>query len=1166
MRTARISWPVRARTATALLALLLCYLSGSTAASAAGGAPEGRAWWKLDSTSAPALLPRHGPVQIIVSATDIGDREVDATGEAVTLSDELPAGVTPTGVEALTYGFNANEENERPTCSVKQKVVCNFSGKLAPFEPLSVRIIAEANEPQAPLRDVVAVSGGHTSAAGPIEKPLRLQAHEGESTPFGVESYELRPETEDGSTDTQAGSHPYQLTTTLDLNQTLSDYDTGVEKGLFPSAPALPQNLHFKLPPGLVASTTTVPRCSDAQFSKLIPGSRNLCAPETAIGAVTVLINLPNLLALEYLTVPLFNLTPAPGEPARFGFEVENVSVVLDTALPAGGDYAAEVSTSNTTQAGQLLSSQVTIWGAPGDKRHDQSRGWQCIAAGFRERGQEVPCVPLHEQAPRAFLTLPTYCSHALTTSVSGNSWPTGEPGNTGSVLAEENAVDEILPHLTGCDQLGFDPSITAKPEVETASTPSGLTIGLHMPQESLLTEQGNAESAVKGTTIELPEGLQASPAAAGALLTCSGFQLGLAPGVGEDLTTLTEDDHFSSGPAACPEQAKIGTVSVTTPLLAGTLEGGVYLASQNTNPFASPLILYLVAEEPTAGVRVKLAGEVRIDPSTGRLTSEFKETPALPFSDLIVQLFGGPRAAQSTPPLCGEYAVDAQLTPWSGAPAAAISSDPREFVIDHGAGGGPCQSTQPLTFSPSFSAGAKKTQAAALTPFTVTVGHADSDQPLQSIGVTLPAGVGALISQVSPCPEARALADACDPASLVGHTTALSGLGGEPVSLPGSLYLTGPLKATAAHPAAPFGLLAVTHAAVGPFDLGIVTVLSTIAVNPSTAAVTVQSEPIPKILDGVPVQLKQLDVTVERPGGLAFQYNPSDCDPLSVAASLGGWEGAVAGINYPFNVGNCATLPFHPILEASTAGQASRVNGASLTVKVHSVGLGQANIAKVDLQLPKTLPSRQSTIKQACPEATFNANPATCDDGSVIGSATVHTPIFLNPLVGPGYLVSHGGAGFPDVEFVLQGEGIKLVLDGHTDIKKGITYSRFESVPDAPFTSFDTVLPQGPHSALGAYLPTGGYNLCGHSLSMPTTITGQNGVRIEQATKIALTGCRGVAGFKSKKLTRAQKLKRALVACRKRYRHAHRKQAKCEAHARASYRARVSQHTRRRR
>jgi hypothetical protein len=250
---------------------------------------------------------------------------------------------------------------------------------------------------------------------------------------------------------------------------------------------------------------------------------------------------------------------------------------------------------------------------------------------------------------------------------------------------------------------------------------------------------------------------------------------------------------------------------------------------------------------------------------------------------------------------------------------------------------------------------------------------------------------------------------------------------------------------------------------------------------------------------------VKTIEVNIDRHH---FTFNATNCNAMSVAAAIVSTKGVVARPSAPYQATGCAGLPFHPELTAEAGGHGSKANGTSFTVKVKS-SAGQANIGKTFLQLPGALPSRLSTIQKACVAGTFEANPASCPEGSNIGVAIAHTPLLKVPLAGPAYLVSHGTAAFPDVEFVLQGENVTLVLDGKTDIKNGITYSRFETVPDAPVETFETVLPAGPHSALTANVPESEhFSLCNSSLVMPTEITGQNGAVIKQTTHIAVTGC----------------------------------------------------------
>ena len=378
------------------------------------------------------------------------------------------------------------------------------------------------------------------------------------------------------------------------------------------------------------------------------------------------------------------------------------------------------------------------------------------------------------------------------------------------------------------------------------------------------------------------------------------------------------------------------------------------------------------------------------------------------------------------------------------------------------------------------------------------------------------------MLSTVSLCGEPQAQQGTCGPESQIGTTTVGAGAGEHPFYLGGRVYITGP------YGGAPFGLSVVVPAVAGPFNLGDVIVRAAINVDPATAALTVTTGPLPQIIDGVPTRLRTINVTVDRP---QFTFNATNCTRQQISASMAGAQGASASASSAYSPGGCASLPFRPSLAAFTQGRASKADGASLTVRVAQKP-GEANIAEVLLQLPKQLPSRLTTLQKACTEAQFNTNPAGCPPASVIGTAKAITPTLRVPLMGPAILVSHGGAAFPDVEFILQGEGVTILLDGKTQIKNGITYSKFETVPDAPISSFETILPEGPYSVLGANVPTNAnYSLCGQQLTMPAIIIAQNGAQITQGTKIAVGGCKA-----SRPLTRAQKLRRALSTCRAKY------------------------------
>ncbi len=1123
-------------------------------------------WWRIGAEVAPSNLPpehegvkgREGQGQIIVVASDLGDGPVDGgTGDPVVVSDKLPTGLTATEITGAARHGAAS-------CSLAT-LECTFTGVLYPYERLTVTINVKVEEPAGTvttLPDQVSVEGGGAPNRASSTQQVRVS---GAPTPFGVQDqgYELTPFNADGTPATRAGSHPFELTSTLVMNQT---GESGEREPV-----ALPRNLNFRLPLGLSGNPTATAQCPTADFFAHAPLSEvDQCPPDSVVGVATVTIDEPELVHVITLTVPLFNLVPSDGEPARFGFEALGlVPIIIDTSVGPSGDYGVLASVKNATAITGLLSSQVTFWGVPGDPRHNQSRGWECINNGVHfEKGEvPTPCPAFTSLPETPLLTLPTSCAddpagEPVSATVELDSW-TQQAYVTPPAYVWSGPLEEPL-GFTGCDELPFSPTIDVVPEEQTASTPSGLTVDVKVPQAALLEPEGRAQSDVRNTTVTLPAGVQVNPSAANGLAACSQADIGFTGfedfQPGSPTATFTEGFNFTPlaepepGENFCPEAAKVGVVHIKTPLLPKELEGAVYLAEPapngepGKNPFDSLIALYIVAEDKQAGVLVKLAGEGKLDPTTGQITTSFQNTPQLPFEELKLELFGGERASLSTPAQCGSYQAASVFDAWSGAVAEPLLEP---FTISSGPNGGPCPSGS-LGFSPGFMAQSESAQAGAFTSFDIEIARPDGQEALSGVTVGLPAGVAALLSSVTPCPEPPPGQEwSCGEASLIGHSTAESGLGSDPVALPGYVYLT------SGYDGAPFGLLVRTRAKAGPFDLGYVNVRSRINVNPETAAVTVTTDPGPHgdalitMLKGIPVQLKRLAVNVDREH---FEFNPTSCNPMAVTGSLDGAEGAAAGVSSRFQVGGCEGLPFHPTLSASTQGQASKADGASLDVTVTSAGLGQANIRKVFLTIPKILPARlQPTLQHACPEATFNANPAGCDEDALIGTATVHTPVLKSPLVGPAYLVSHGNAAFPDVEFVLQGEGITILLDGKTDIKNGVTYSRFESTPDAPFTSFETVLPTGPHSIFAVNTEEApDYDLCTHKITIPTVITAQDGATLEQTTNVQTPGCSAVKSSKTKKLTRAQLLAKALKACQKDRKKA--KRAACEKAARKKY------------
>jgi hypothetical protein len=959
------------------------------------------------------------------------------------------------------------------------------------------------------------------------------------TTGFGLHRLAVAAVNKDGSPDTQAGSHPYSLTTTFVLNE-WGRNEQGIEVG---QGEGFLKEVVAQLPPGFVGDPNATPKCKYAEFINY-----SKCPNDSAVGITTVYLRIPKRDEIVWRQQPVFNMEPPPGVPAEFAFLVQNtVPVFLDSSVRTGEDYGITVRSPGISQAIAVFASKVTIWGVPAEASHNSLRGKECLytANEVEELEEEAPGITpgeAEQEDPQLYrslgncaanvpaiplLTNPTSCGTPRTATLSVSAWqePVGPPIAPASLTAS-------LPSLTGCEKLDFSPSIGVTPDGTQGSTPTGLNVDLHVPQESTQNPVGLGEADVKDTTVALPAGVQISPSASDGLQACSDAQIGY-----KGANPVSGVQEFTPEKPSCPDASKIANVHIKTPLLEEELVGSVYLAAPQNftgpleNPFGSLIAMYLVAEAPIAGVLLKLPGEVTLCEQAGeavagdtcaapgQIVTTFKNTPALPFTDAKLEFFGTDRAPLTTPQLCGAYGTESVFTPWSGTPPASPTTS---FQITSGPGGAAC--ADPAPFAPTLDSGTTNIQAGAFSALDTTFSREDGQQALRSVTLHYPPGVSGLLTGVKLCAEAQANAGTCGPESEIGETIVSVGLGNDPFTVTG-----GKAYITEKYDGAPFGLSIVNPAKAGPFDLQEgrpVVVRAKIEINPINAALTVTTDPsgehaIPSMIEGIPLQIKHVNVTVNRPG---FTFNPTNCDAMAITGTINSAEGASAPVSIPFQVTNCAVLKFEPKFTVSTAGKTSRKQGASLNVKLNypSDSLGKdANIAKVKVDLPKQLPSRLTTLQKACTAAQFEANPAGCPAASIVGHAIANTPLIPVPLTGPAYFVSYGGAKFPELVMVLQGYGVTLDLHGETFISKaGITSSTFHTVPDAPVGSFELTLPQGPDSALAA-----NGNLCKSKLAMPTLFVAQNGAEIHESTKITATGCPNVkkAKAKSKKHKKAK-------------------------------------------
>jgi hypothetical protein len=660
------------------------------------------------------------------------------------------------------------------------------------------------------------------------------------------------------------------------------------------------------------------------------------------------------------------------------------------------------------------------------------------------------------------FLTLPSLCSSSTTSHVEVESY--------------EGQVSRAETHtpvgVEQCNEVPFKPITSVIPEGNSASSdkPDGATTVVAVPQSS--EPLGINTADIKDAHVTLPEGLTLNPSAAHGLEACSAAQIGIG----------------TTNPVSCPAGSRVGTVTIETDLPKGSLTGPVYLGSPSGGKITDPPFTIYLDAETSLGVSVRLQGLVTPNPNTGRLEVTFVNNPQLPFSELRLTLNGGEHAPLANPLGCSGV-TEFAFTAYTG--AATNGSTPFQ------ASG--CPGSAPFSIGQGTTNSSPK--AGAYTNYTFSLTRGEGQQYLSRLTTTLPAGLVGEIPKVPLCGEPQAQLGTCSSASQIGTANVNAG-SGDPYPFSGPVYLTGPYNG------APYGLSIPVKAEAGPFNLGTLVTRVSIGVDPHSARV-IAAATLPTIFKGVPLRLRNINVLVNHP---SFLFNPTNCSPLSTDSSLTSTGNASQNLSSPFSVSDCGSLAFTPTFEAATSASTNpaiaKANGASLRVNLLQ-GVHQANIRSVVASLPKQLPSRLTTLQKACPEATYAANPFSCPPGSKVGTATVSTPVLPDHLTGPAYLVSHGGAAFPDLDLLLEGDGVRVILNGNTQIKNGVTTSTFASIPDVPVTSFVLDLPQGANSALAV----NGGAFCTQTLTMPTTITAQSGKVIKQETNVAVSGCTGGKG-----------------------------------------------------
>jgi hypothetical protein len=850
---------------------------------------------------------------------------------------------------------------------------------------------------------------------------------------YGLDSVSVTEST------TQAGAHP---DVTIDFNlktDPASEPDSNGNRQPF----ARVRTVKVDMPPGVMGNPNAVPKCTVEQFASYNTGGEG-CPLDTQVGITRI---------RQYnffvdLTEPIFNMeTPNEDTVARLGFYSATLPYFINVNVRS--DYGLTATIENPPSA-EVAGVTTELWGVPADPSHDNMR--LTPKEAYPGAKEESPLRPSGLD-PAPFMTNPTTCNQPLRLRITTDSYQ--EPGVYSSLEAP-------FPTITGCDKLEFKPEFSAQPTSREAGGPTGLDTTLKVPQNE--TPYGLATSHLRGATVELPAGMTISPGAADGLAACSAEQV-----------------HFGTEfTSECPDAAKIGTAEFDVPALARRMQGSIY---QRTPEPGHLFRLWLVSDE--LGVHVKIPGEIHADKSTGQLTASFENTPQVPVRELDLHFKSGGRGVLTNPPACGAYQTRYEFTPWSGNPSVAGTAP---MTINEGCAAQP--------FSPRLNAGTVSPSAGGFSPFVLDLSLDSRGHNILGFDVELPQGLLAKLAGVPLCAAAAAAGGNCDPSTQVGTVNVGVGPGPAPLWIPQAgkaptgVYLAGPYKG------APYSLVVKVPAQAGPFDLGTVVTRAGLHVDSTTTQVTVKTDPLPQILEGVPISYRSIRVHTDRD---RFTLNPTSCDPTAVEARVTSTGGAVAEPSSRFQVAGCERLKFRPKLSLRLKGATRRAGYPALTAVLRTRP-NEANLRRVSVALPHSEFLAQNHIRTVCTRVQFRAG--NCPKGSIYGFARVTTPLLDKPLQGPVYLRSSSNP-LPDLVLALRGQ-IDVDLAGRIDSVRGGIRTTFNAIPDAPISRFVLKMKGGKKGLL-----QNSRNICGLKPRARVKIDGQNGKVADQAPRL-IARCKG--------------------------------------------------------
>jgi hypothetical protein len=1038
------------------------------------------------ASSASAAAPTLGPV----SATDIQG-----------VSAVLDGSVNPQGI-ATTYRF---EYGTSASLAGAAKTAATDAGSGSGDESARAAISGLTPNTTYYFRLVATNSSGTTN--GGIAS---FETTAGFGLRPGTEGFSAAVWADGGEPATAAGTHPYELT-----------FGVGVRPGgefegqpgvVFPDGDL--RDLRINMPTGLILNPSVTPACSRTLFHtpRISPFEQSRsgedCPAASQVGTVGVLTSEGER------TFGLFNLDPAPGTLAQLGFSPFGSPVVMNVQLNANSDgsYSLLLEAKNIPQVLDLSTFDLNLWGTPWGASHNAERG-NCL-------NEAEPIFPWakcwlgepKEFKPRAYLSLQSLCSGALSFDLTADSW---QKGASPASATATNRTSGGQPAEMTCSHLQFEPEMVGHLDSTKASSPSGYVFRLNINHDRLTRPDLTNPSPPRTVVVKLPQGTTVNPSVGAGLGVCTPSQF-----AAEGALTVQGQ--------GCPASAKIGALTVKTPLFKDELAGDIYLAQPDNpatpthgaeNPFDSIVAVYLLAKSPARAVMVKLAGQLKLNPEDGTVTAVFDGLPQLPYTDLEASFRSGQRSFLATPDRCGYVGTTIEGLPWGE--AVPVEED-SYTLVKTGPDGGQCPSGTP-PFEPTVTSGAVNSNVNSFTPYFVRIQRKDTEQELTSYSLVLPKGVTGKLAGIPKCSPAQvaearvksgtleAADPSCPTASQVGHTLVGYGVGSALTYAEGKVYLGGPYHG------APLSLITVNPATIGPFDLGTVVIQSAFQVDQHTAQLRIDSsasDRIPHIIDGVVLHLKDVRVFVDRP---EFTHNPSSCEASRLTSDLTGSgadftttaDDSSASPSTYFQLLNCRILGFHPRLGVRLRGGTRRGDYPQLRTTFASRGPNDSNLKEIAVIIPRQEFLAQEHIRKICTRVQFAAGQ--CPSDSVYGSAVAYTPLLDEPLRGNVYLRSSSNP-LPDLVADLHSGDVRIVLEGKIGPgKKGGIRAFFSNLPDEPVSKFVMTLFGGKRGLL-----VNSANICAVPPVSNVKAIGQNNVGAVFTTKLR-GECHGHGGKRHK-------------------------------------------------